>query len=87
MLVIHDAGDDDLLVVPVTSQAWRSARDIFLNNWQQAGLRLPSVARVDKLATIEKGTVVRRLGKLSATDRDEVRTALSQFFQVTLEGW
>jgi mRNA interferase MazF len=41
LMVIRDAGDDDLLVAPVTGQAARVAYDVVLNDWQGAGLRLP----------------------------------------------
>lgn len=48
-VVVHDGGDDDLLVAPITSRVGRSQHDIFLNGWQQSGLRLPSVARLENL--------------------------------------
>ena len=87
VLVVYDIGDDDLVVAPVTSHAGRSAQDIFLNDWQQAGLRLASVARLDKLATIEKSTVVRRLGHVTADDRSRLKGALKQWFQSVLTDW
>lgn len=87
VLVVHDSGDDDLLVAPVTSHAGRSPSDIFLNDWKQAGLRLSSVARLDKLATIEKATVVRPLGQLSSADHSEVKAALRQWFDDVVSGW
>jgi mRNA-degrading endonuclease toxin of MazEF toxin-antitoxin module len=54
-----------LLVAPVTSQAARSPRDAQVVNWQRAGLRLPSIVRLEKLATVEKSTVVRKMGRLT----------------------
>jgi mRNA-degrading endonuclease toxin of MazEF toxin-antitoxin module len=38
VMVIRDAGDDDMLVVPVTGQAAGVAYDVVLSDWQQAGL-------------------------------------------------
>jgi mRNA interferase MazF len=87
VLVVHDTGDDDLIVAPVTSHAGRSVQDVFLNDWQQAGLRLPSVARLDKLATIEKGTVIRPLGKVTGTNRSQLKAVLQQWFHAVLAGW
>lgn len=87
VLVIQDPGDDDLLVAPVTSHGLRSAHDLTLNDWPQAGLRLPSVVRLEKLATIEKGTVVRVLGRLSVADHDRVAAALPEFFKQVTAGW
>jgi mRNA interferase MazF len=87
VLVVHDPGDDDLLVVPVTSHAARSAWDIVLTDWRQAGLRLPSVVRMEKLATIARNTVNRSLGKLSAADRSRVRSEMPKIFQAVIAGW
>lgn len=79
VLVVHDPGDADLLVVPVTSHPARSAEDVVIAAWQGAGLRLPSTARMGKLATIAKSTVVRRLGVLTPPDRQRTRKALGHF--------
>ena len=47
VLVVHDFGDDDLLVAPITSQAARVCADVGLSDWQGAGLKLPSVVRLE----------------------------------------
>jgi mRNA-degrading endonuclease toxin of MazEF toxin-antitoxin module len=52
--------------------------DVPLTQWQAAGLRLASVVRVEKLATIEKTTILRQLGRLHDADRPRVETALRQ---------
>ena len=49
VLVVQDFGDDDLLVVPITSQRARTATDLLLADWQGAGLKLPSTVRSEKL--------------------------------------
>ena len=81
VMVVYDGGDDDLLVAPVTSHAGRTTFDVSVGQWQQAGLRLPSVVRVEKLATVEKSAIVRQLGRLSAADLVNVETALHRLFQ------
>jgi len=68
VLVVHDFGDADLLVVPITSHAARGPGDMTVQNWADAGLRLPSTVRVEKLATVEKCCVVRVLGTLAEED-------------------
>jgi hypothetical protein len=47
VIIVFDSGDADLLVAPATSQAARSPRDVPLVNWQRAGLRLPSIVRLE----------------------------------------
>src|SRR5437868_620983 len=76
VLVIRDFGDNDLLVVPVTSHPARGQMDVVLTDWKSAGLKLPSTVRVEKLATIEKSCVERKLGALLPADLVRVRKVL-----------
>jgi len=80
VVIVYDSGDADLLVAPVTSQAARSPRDVPVVNWHRAGLRLPSIVRLEKLATVEESTVVKKMGRLAPDDWEKMRTVLKQFF-------
>jgi len=60
-LVLLDTGDADVVVARITSQTAQTTLDVELVEWQQAGLLLPSVVRVHKLATLGKRLVERRL--------------------------
>ncbi len=80
VVIVCDSGDADLLVAPVTSQAARSPRDLTVVDWRQAGLRLPSIVRLEKLATVEKSMVVRKMGRLAPDDWEKVKVVLKQFF-------
>ena len=84
VVVVYDPVDADLLVAPITSHVARTSFDVTVTQWQRAGLRLPSVVRVDKLATIEKTTVVQQLGKMISSDWGSVTTALRGFFEKVL---
>jgi mRNA interferase MazF len=79
-LVVLDTGDQDLVVARVTSQATQAAFDVTVVDWQQAGLLLPSVVRVHKLATLEKRLAERRLGALTTEDWQRVRTTIQQLW-------
>ena len=79
VLVVHDAGDADLLIVPVTSHPPRTAADVPLAGWAAAGLRLPSTVRVAKLATLAKSAVARQMGRLTVEDERRVRDGLRNF--------
>jgi mRNA interferase MazF len=50
-LVILDTGDGDIVVARITSQVYETEFDAFLEDWQRAGLMLPSVVRIHKIAT------------------------------------
>lgn len=79
-LVLLDAGDQDIVVARVTSQATQAAFDVRLTDWQQAGLLLPSTVRVHKLATLEKRLVERRLGILTPGDWAGVRATIERLW-------
>jgi len=83
-MIVYDGGDDDLLVAPITSHAGRTRYDIPVAEWQQAGLRLASIVRTEKLATIAKTTVIRKLGRLSAKDWAVAEGALQELFRAIL---
>ena len=85
VLVVHDFGDDDLLVVPITSQHARTATDLVLTDWKSAGLQLPSTVRAEKLATISKSCVARKLGALPAAEMVRVKEALASIFKQILK--
>jgi mRNA interferase MazF len=81
VVVLRDVGDADVLVAPVTSQASRVRYDVTLADWPQEGLKLPSVVRTEKLATVEKSAVIRLLGRLSVQDWNAVEADLKEVFR------
>jgi mRNA interferase MazF len=79
-LVILDTGNADLIAARVTSQARQDAFDVEIVDWRGAGLVLPSVARLHKLATLDRSMIVRTLGHLQTTDRQSVARILATLF-------
>lgn len=79
-VVILDAGDADVMVARITSQSKTSPYDVPLVEWSAAGLRLPSIVRIHKLATMHKAKVRHTIGTLSATDRDSVQRTIQAAF-------
>ena len=79
-LVLLDDGGADVVVARVTSQSRQDTFDVELTDWRGAGLILPSVARLHKIATLEKTLVVRTLGGLQSADRQAVATKLEKLF-------
>ncbi len=75
--VAYNRERPDLIFVAVTSQI-RSPGDfgqIIIADWKGAGLPLPSAIK-PLVATIEKGLVVRKLGRLAEPDRRALQEAL-----------
>jgi mRNA interferase MazF len=77
-IVVSDQGDQDVLVARVTMHLGRSAFDVALADWKPAGLLVASSVRADKLATIGKKNVLRRLGRITAADHQLVGQALKR---------
>jgi len=63
-LVINDFGDGDIIVCRITSQIYNSKQDVYITNWEKYGLKLPSVIRIHKVATLEKNMVELIMGKI-----------------------
>jgi mRNA interferase MazF len=74
-LVLLDTGDDDIVVARITSQAPQTKFDIQIREWQSAGLILPSVVKIHKLATLQKSLIQRQLGHLATSDWDNIYSA------------
>jgi mRNA interferase MazF len=72
----HEARSD-LVILAVTSQARPSSEfgEAAVAQWKEAGLLRPSVLK-PVLATIERGLVLRRLGRLGEGDRRALRRLL-----------
>lgn len=78
--VALDAGDDDFVAAPVTSQRRDSGYELALKDWRGAELNVPSHIRVHKLAVLAKADIVRRLGHLRERDREAFEALLCQAF-------
>ena len=53
-IIIKDTKDGDVVVARITSQLINTEFDVFIENWRESGLKLPSVIRLHKLASLEK---------------------------------
>ena len=80
-IVLLDTDDSDVIVARVTSQEGRDEFDVEVKDWKSAGLLRESIVRVHKLATLEKITITRRMGKLSEPDWASVKVAIDQLWQ------
>jgi len=72
-LVIRDSKDGDVIVCRITSKLYQTSFDIKLKNWERYGLRLPSVIRIHKIASLEKNLVDFKMGQLEKTAQNQVK--------------
>jgi mRNA interferase MazF len=75
-LVINDFNDGDIIVCRITSQIHSTLRDVMVVNWADAGLKLPSVIRVHKIATLDKEMVETVLGRIDKPTGNQVKKVL-----------
>ena len=80
-IVLLDTGDEDVVVTRVTSQPVQTPFDVEIIKWQQAGLLVPSIIQVHKIATIEKRLIMRRLGMLRDNDWAQMCAVIRQLWQ------
>lgn len=71
-LVVNDFDDGDIIVCRITSQIYNTKNDFYLPNWKEAGLKLPPVVRIHKIATLDKSLVETILGKLDESSKKNI---------------
>ena len=72
-LIIRDCGDGDIIVCRITSEIYYSEFDIEIKDFEKSGLKLPSVIRVHKIATLEKNLVELKMGKIESERLNKVQ--------------
>ena len=77
----YNQSHPDVILAPITSQITHSKDEIILGNWQTAGLLKPSSVK-PLLSSLETGLVRRKLGKLSASDLNQVRALFKRIFEL-----
>ncbi len=74
--------EQDVVICRITSVLRSGPLDVLITDWKQAGLALPSIARLDRIVTAEKSLVTRRLGKLSPVNDTAVREAWNKHMRL-----
>ncbi len=72
-LIINDFNDGDIIVCRITSKIYQTQNDVLIENWKESGLKLPSVIRVHKLATLDKELVETLMGRIDKTLKEKVK--------------
>jgi mRNA-degrading endonuclease toxin of MazEF toxin-antitoxin module len=63
-LVLVDTEDEDIIVCRITSKLYDSDFDFEIKNWEKCGLKLPSVIRLHKIATLDKSLIDISIGEI-----------------------
>jgi mRNA interferase MazF len=73
------ADTSDVLLARLTTHPPRGASDVALSQWAASGLPKPSIARLSKLAVVDRRLVHHCIGHLQAEDARAVATTWQQF--------
>ncbi len=82
VVVLAQTDVKDIVVEKVTSMEQRSGYDIVIDDLDKAGLLFPSVIRIDKLATLSKSRVIKKLGTLSGPYKAKIKSKIKQLFKI-----
>lgn len=82
VVVLAQTDANDIVVSKVTCTEQRDKYDIAINDWEKVGLLFPSVIRVDKLATLSKFRVIKKIGTLNTSYVSIIKTKIKQLFQI-----
>lgn len=76
-LVINDYNDGDIIVCRITSKIYNTKRDVYIEDWEKSGLKLASVIRVHKIATLEKDMVEIVMGKIDNLLKERIKLIIN----------
>jgi len=74
--------DIDIHVNPTTTQPKRNQFDLDIEEWEEAGLDMPSVARCSKLHYIPHQRLKRKIGNLTGHDMERINQATREYFDL-----
>lgn len=75
---------EDVTVTFITSQLkWREPTDVFISPTSNNGLKLPSLIRTSKLATLDKTLIRGKIGVLSFEELKDLDAKLKLIFKLS----
>lgn len=72
-LILLDSNDDDVIVCRITSKLYDTEFDLRIKDWRKAGLKLPSVIRIHKIATLGKDLIDKKIGIIDDQLVEEIK--------------
>jgi len=72
-LILMDSDDGDVIVCRITSKIYDTSFDFNVKNWSKYGLKLPSIIRIHKIASLEKNLIEQKIGQLDKTTQNQIK--------------
>jgi mRNA interferase MazF len=72
---------NEILVIPMTSNYVREGVVVSNEDMKSGELRYPSVARIDRIVSVDKAKIVKSLGFIKDTVYDKIISVVSKFIE------
>ena len=77
------SGEMDVALAFISTQLkWKEDTDILLKPTKENGLKIESVVRLSKLATVDKEPAIGRLGRIENKTREQVNKNIIKIFKL-----
>ena len=73
---------DVVMAIPISTKTELTSVDVKLRDWQESGLKQPSVAFVHRMAAMVAVDVLEEIGQLSKADQVAIQNALRKLFNL-----
>ncbi|MBI5193866.1 MAG: type II toxin-antitoxin system PemK/MazF family toxin [Nitrospirae bacterium] len=83
-LVILDTGDEDIVLVPITTKERNGQGDYKLIDWNESGLLRESWVRLAKITSLSKDDILCSLGQLREYDQKEIIVLWQRLYKLQL---
>jgi len=82
-VIVFEVDDDEVIAIKLTTHAARAYDefDVELVEWQHAGLKRKSTARVSKFEYLKRSQLINKKGDLHADDEDLIAKSLMRYIQ------
>ena len=80
-LVILDTDDADIILCRITSKIYNTEFDIEIDDWVKCGLKLASIIRIHKIATLDKDLIKLKMGEISNQIKEKVKETLKKLIK------
>ncbi len=81
-LVLVDTGDEDIVVARITTHKHNEEMELEIENFREKGLLLESYVRFNKIATLNRKDMYKKIGELSQTEIRKARKILMKLFLI-----
>jgi len=72
-LILRDSDDGDVIVCRITSKLYHTEFDFKIEDWKKCGLRLPSIIRLHKLASLDISIVDQKIGVINDNIQKQIK--------------